>query len=131
LRLMTSQEELQNTTQVAPHSKRTIVPQTSGGVPAGLFYRDATQLPLGPLYDGLFCILEGSTHFFLLQIGYQTNKVSTLHLKPVHNSADTEPAQRLRRGRLTVQVLPSHPAQVHLTPIHQWGKPPPETSSIQ
>jgi hypothetical protein len=35
----------------------------------------------GPVYDGPYRVLERSTHFFLLEMGDRTDKVSTLRLK--------------------------------------------------
>jgi hypothetical protein len=43
--------------------------------------------------------MERSTHFFLLEMGDRTDKVSMLRLKAARTPADTEPAKLLRRGR--------------------------------
>jgi hypothetical protein len=51
-----------------------------GGVTAGPFC--AGPLGRGPLYVGPLRVLEHPIHYFLLQLGDQTDKVSTLHLKP-------------------------------------------------
>ncbi len=51
-------------------------------------------------------MLERSTHFFLLEMGDRTDKVSTLRLKVARTPADTEPAKPLRRGRPVAQVPP-------------------------
>ncbi len=61
-----------------------------------LVHIDCAQLPVTPLYDLPFSILERSTHFFLLQIGdwsHWTNKVSMLCLKPAWSPVDTKQAQ--------------------------------------
>ncbi len=51
----------------------------------------------GSLYGGPFHVLERSTYYFFLQVGDRLDKVSTLHLKPAHTPANTEPAKPLRR----------------------------------
>ncbi len=51
-------------------------------------------------------MLERSTHFFLLEMGDRTNKVSTLRLKAAPTPADTEPAKPPSRGRPVAQVPP-------------------------
>jgi hypothetical protein len=85
-----------------------------------LVHRDA----LASLYNGPFRILERSTYFFLLQIGDQTDKVSTFTLKLAQTSADTGSAKQLRMGHPAVQAPPSRPAQAVPTPRHcvepQW-----------
>ncbi len=43
-----------------------------------LVRRDGAQPPLSPIYDGPYRVLEWSTHFFLLEMGDRTDKVSTL-----------------------------------------------------
>jgi hypothetical protein len=48
--------------------------------PFVLVHIDCAQLPVIPLYDRPFSILERSTHFFLLKVGDGTNKVSMLQL---------------------------------------------------
>jgi hypothetical protein len=58
-----------------------------------LVCRDGIQPMLSPVYDRPYRVLERSTHFFLLQIGERTDKVSTLRLKPARTPADTESAQ--------------------------------------
>ncbi len=60
---------------------------------------DSAQPPLSPIYDGPYRVLERSTHFFLLEIGDRTDKVSTLRLKAARTQANTEPAKPPRRGR--------------------------------
>ncbi len=77
-----------------------------------------SALPAGPLGPGTqrrcaaaavaylrrpLPVLERSTHFFLLEMGDRTDKVSTLHLKAARTPADTEPAKPpspLRRSHL-------------------------------
>ncbi len=44
-------------------------------------------------------VLERSTHFFILEMGDRTDKVSTLRLKAAWTPADTELAKPPRRGR--------------------------------
>jgi hypothetical protein len=39
-----------------------------------LVHWDAVQLPQAPLYNGPFCVLKWSTHYFLLQLGDHTFK---------------------------------------------------------
>jgi hypothetical protein len=60
-----------------------------------LVRRDGAQPPLSPIYDRPYRVLERSTRFFLLEIGYRTNKVSTLRLKAARTPADTKPAKPL------------------------------------
>jgi hypothetical protein len=64
-----------------------------------LVCRDAVQLPLSPLYDGPFLVLERSLHFFKLQVGCRVETVSTHRLKPCHTPEDAQAAEPLRRGR--------------------------------
>jgi hypothetical protein len=45
-----------------------------------LVRRDGAQPLLSPIYDGPYRVLERSTHFFLLEMGDRTDKVSTLRL---------------------------------------------------
>jgi hypothetical protein len=71
-----------------------------------LVRRDSAQPPLSPIYNGLYRVLERSTHFFLLEIGDRTDKVSTLRLKAARRSADNQPSRLagvalLRRRRLS------------------------------
>jgi hypothetical protein len=54
-----------------------------------LVRRDGAQPPLFRVYDGPYRVLERSTHFFLLEIGKRTDKVSTLRLKAARTPADT------------------------------------------
>ncbi len=53
-----------------------------------LVRRDGAQPLLSPIYDSPYRVLERSTHFFLLEMGDRTDKVST----PARTPADTEPA---------------------------------------
>ena len=53
-----------------------------------LVRRDGAQPPLSPIYDGPYRVLERSTHFFLLEMGDRTDKVSTLRLKAARTPAD-------------------------------------------
>ncbi len=46
-----------------------------------LVRRDGAGPLLSPFYDGPYQVLERSTHFFLLEMGERTDKVSTLRLK--------------------------------------------------
>ncbi len=57
-----------------------------------LVCRDGAQPPLSPVYDGPYRVLERSTHFFLLEMGERSDKVSTLRLKAARTPIDTEPA---------------------------------------
>jgi hypothetical protein len=73
-----------------------------------LVRRNGAQPLLSPVYDGPYRVLELSTHFFLLEIGDRTDKVSTLRLKAARTPADTEPGPSgcagdapLRRRRLS------------------------------
>jgi hypothetical protein len=59
--------------------------------------QDGAQPPLSPIYDGPYRVLERSTHFFLLEMGEKTDKVSTLCLKAARSPANTEPAKPLPR----------------------------------
>jgi hypothetical protein len=54
-----------------------------------LVRRDGARPPLSPIYDGPYRVLERSAHFFLLEMGDRTDKVSTLHLKAARTPADT------------------------------------------
>jgi hypothetical protein len=91
------------------------------------------------LITARFCwpyrVLERSTHFFLLEMGDRTNKVSTLRLKAARMPADTEPVKLPRRGRPVAQAPPDR-----APPPKQRGRPrqvtfslpptaPPETTS--
>jgi hypothetical protein len=53
-----------------------------------LVRRDGAQPPLSPIYDGPYRVLERSTHFFVLEMGDRTDKVSTLRLKVARTPAD-------------------------------------------
>ncbi len=66
----------------------------------------SAHLPLSPVYDGPYQVLERSTHFFLLEMGERTEKVSTLRLKVARTPADTEPAKLPRRDRPVAQAPP-------------------------
>ncbi len=74
-----------------------------------LVRRDGAQPPLSPVYDGPNRVLERSTHFFLLEMGERTDKVSTLCLKAARTPADTEPAKPPRRGRPVAQASATCP----------------------
>jgi hypothetical protein len=63
-----------------------------------LVRRDGAQPPLSLIYDSTYPVLERSTHFFLLEMGERTDKVSTLRLKAARTSADKEAAKLPRRG---------------------------------
>ena len=71
-----------------------------------LVRRDGAQTPLAPLYDGPYCVLERSNHFFRLQLGDKTDNISTLCLKAAHTPADTIPAVPPQRGRPPTQPPP-------------------------
>jgi hypothetical protein len=90
-----------------------------------LVCRDGAQPPLLPIYDGPNRVLERSTHFFLLEIGNRTDKVSTLSLKVARTPADTEPAKPPRRGRPVAQAPP-----VRAPPPKQRGRPRQVTFSL-
>jgi hypothetical protein len=83
-----------------------------------LVCRDGMQPPLSLVYDGPYRVLEQSTHFFLLEMGKKTDKVSTLQLKAAQTPADTEPAKPPRRGRPVAQAPP-----VRAPPPTQQGRP--------
>jgi hypothetical protein len=90
-----------------------------------LVRRDGAQPPLSPIYDGPYRVLERSTHFFLLEIGDRTDKVSRLRLKAARTPADTEPAKPPRRGRPVAQAPP-----VRAPPPKQRGRPRQVTFSL-
>jgi hypothetical protein len=90
-----------------------------------LVRRDGAEPPLSPIYDGPYRVLERSTHFFLLEMGDRTDKVSTLRLKPARTPADTEPAKPPRRGRPVAQAPP-----VRAPPPKQRGRPRQVTFSL-
>jgi hypothetical protein len=90
-----------------------------------LVRRDGAQPPLSPIYNSPYRVLERSTHFFLLEIGDRTNKVSTLRLKAARTPADTEPAKPLRRGRPVAQA-----PLVRALPPKQRGRPRQVTFSL-
>jgi hypothetical protein len=90
-----------------------------------LVHRDGAQPPLSPIYDGPYRVLERSTHFFLLEMGDRTDKVSTLRLKAARTPADTEPAKPLRRGRPVAQAPP-----IRAPPPKQRGQPRQVTFSL-
>ena len=71
-----------------------------------LVRKDGAQPPLSPIYDGPYRVLERSTHFFLLEMGDRTDRVSTLRLKAARTPVDTEPAKPPRRGRPVAQGSP-------------------------
>jgi hypothetical protein len=90
-----------------------------------LVRRDGVQPPLSPIFDGPYRVLERSTHFFLLEMGDRTDKVSTLRLKAARTPADTEPAKPPRRGHPVAQAPP-----VHAPPPKQRGRPRQVTFSL-
>jgi hypothetical protein len=90
-----------------------------------LVRRDGAQPPLSPIYDGPYRVLEGSTHFFLLEMGDRTDKVSTLRLKAAQMPADMEPAKPPRRGHPVAQAPP-----VRAPPPKQRGRPHQVTFSL-
>ncbi len=53
----------------------------------------SAQPLLSPIYDGPYRVLERSTHFFLLEIGDRTDKVSTLRLKAARYGASQAAVQ--------------------------------------
>jgi hypothetical protein len=65
---------------------------------------DSAQPPLSPIYKGPYRVLERSTHFFLIEMGGRTDKVSTLRLKAAWTPADTEPAKPPRRGHPVIKM---------------------------
>jgi hypothetical protein len=87
--------------------------------------RDGAQPLLLPIYDGPYRVLGRSTHFFLLEMGDRTDKVSTLRLKAARTPADTEPAKPLRRGCPVAQAPP-----VRAPPPKQRGRSPQVTFSL-
>jgi hypothetical protein len=100
-----------------------------------LVRRDGAQPPLSPIYDSPYRVLVQSTHFFLLEIGDRTDKVSTLRLKAARTPADTEPAKPPRKGHPVAQAPPvraplpkqqGRPRQVTFSPP---PTTPPTTSS--
>jgi hypothetical protein len=100
-----------------------------------LVHRDGAQPPLSPIYNGPYRVLEWSTHFFFLEMGDRTDKVSTLRLKAAWTPADTEPAKPPLMGR-PIELAPpvrapppeqrerGRPRQVTFSPTA-----PPTTSS--
>ncbi len=90
-----------------------------------LVRRDGAQPPLSPIYDSPYRVLERSTHFFLLEMGDRTDKVSTLRLKAARTPADTEPAKPPHRGRPVAQAPP-----VRAAPPKQRGRPRQVTFSL-
>ncbi len=82
-----------------------------------LVCRDGAEPLLSPFYDGPYRVLERSTHFFLLEMGERTDKVSTLRHKAARTQADTEPAKPPRRGR------PIEAPPVYAPPLSQRGPP--------
>jgi hypothetical protein len=80
-----------------------------------LVRRYGAQPPLSPVYNGPDRVLERSTHFFLLEMGRGTNKVSTICLKAAQTQADTEPAKPPRMGRPVAQAPP-----VRAPPTQRW-----------
>ena len=62
---------------------------------------DAHRLPLKPLYDGQFRVLEAGPKSFVLDLGGREERVTVDRLKPAHVVADEVvcPAQVPRRGR--------------------------------
>jgi hypothetical protein len=63
-----------------------------------LVHIDCAQLPVTPLSDRPFSVLEWPRHFFLLKIGDQTDKVSMPHLKLDWTLADKEQVPLLMRA---------------------------------
>jgi hypothetical protein len=51
-------------------------------------------------------VLEQSRHFFLLEMGVRTDKLSTLRLKAAHTTADMEPAKPPCRPRCAGATCP-------------------------
>ncbi len=90
-----------------------------------LVRRDGAQPPLSSIYDGPYRVLERSTHFFLLEMGDRTDKVSTLRLKAARTLAETEPAKPPRRGRPVAQAPPDR-----APPLKQRGRPRQVTFSL-
>jgi hypothetical protein len=86
---------------------------------------DGAQPPLSPIYDGPYRVLERSTHFFLLEMGDRTDKVSTLRLKAARTPADTEPAKPPHRGQPVAQA-----PLVRAPPPKQRGRLPQVTFSL-
>jgi hypothetical protein len=71
-----------------------------------LVRRDGAQPPLSPIYASPYRVLEQSAHFFLLEMGDRTDKVSTLRLKAARTRS--QPSRRARatplhRRHLSVQ----------------------------
>ena len=64
-----------------------------------LVRHDGVQPPLSPLYDGRYLVLERSLHFSKLQMGTQTDTVSTHRLKACHATTDAEAALPPAHGR--------------------------------
>jgi hypothetical protein len=90
-----------------------------------LVRQDSVQPLLSLVYDGPYRVLERTTHFFFLEMGDRTDKVSTLRLKVAQTPADTEPAKPPRRGRPVAQAPP-----VHAPPPKQQGWPQQVTVSL-
>jgi hypothetical protein len=101
---------------------RTAFREDSEFSPAEAVYGSQLVLP-GQLINT--AELERSTHFFLLEMGDRTDKVSTLRLKVARMPADTEPAKPPRRGRPVAQAPP-----VRAPPPKQRGRPRQVTFSL-
>jgi len=90
-----------------------------------LVHIDCAQLPVTPLYDRPFSVLEWPRHFFLLTIGDRTDKVSMLHLKLAWTLADKEQVPLVMRSQwifsdgAAAAIMPRRGKHAHLRqPAH-------------
>jgi hypothetical protein len=74
------------------------LPPALADAPTVFVRRDGHVPPLQPLYDGPYAVLRRSLHYFTLQIGDKTDKVSTSRLKACSDPS-AQPAAPRPRGR--------------------------------
>ena len=101
-----------------------------------LVRKDGHKPPLTPAYEGPYKVLCWSLLFFRVQMGNQTDSVSTHRLKAAYKPAGAEPAQPPCPGRPPAQPAPSAPArprgrpkrvtfrcQVDVIPVQDYSPP--------
>jgi hypothetical protein len=95
-----------------------------------LVRRDGAQPPLSPIYNGPYRVLKRSTHFFLLEMGDRTDKVSTLRLKAAQTPATatcpraaTETAGAASTGDLQPTSYNEQLHPLHQHPAARFAKP--------
>jgi hypothetical protein len=82
-----------------------------------LVRQDGTQPPLSQIYDGLYGVLERSTHFILLEIGDRTDKCPHFaSRRPGHQQIRSQPSRHAGVAPLRRR----HP--VRTPPPPQWGR---------